>query len=40
MSYMRAAEHAELAASARHHAADDDHMTRVLADAVEEIAKL
>ena len=43
MSYTRATEHAdraaELAASARHHAADDDHVTRALADAVQEIAK-
>jgi methyl-accepting chemotaxis protein len=43
MSYTRAAEHAgraaELAAAARHHAADDDRVIRALADAVEEIAK-
>ena len=43
MSYTRAAEHAdraaELAAYARHHAIDDDHVTRALADAVQEIAK-
>lgn len=43
MSYIGATEHAdraaEVAASARRRAADDDYATRALADAVEEIAK-
>jgi hypothetical protein len=43
MSYISAAQHAdraaEMAASARRHAADHDHSARALADAVEEIAK-